>query len=189
MNMSVRHVFILLVVCVCVTGNTEPSKFITVNDYATKTESLPAKDDPTGNWGSIIEGVQLSIRFTNQVYRVGEPCIATILWRNTTNHTVAFCYSSARPEYFEFSVTDEKGTVLKSKSDRERSLWEPQTGRSSSRAVEPHSQMKFNIDLDKFFAFKPGKYRIAARYRFTNQSGSSAETTIRLEDQKAKTSP
>jgi hypothetical protein len=185
--MKLRSLCTLLVLGVCISGNAERGvKYATINSGTTEVESLPAKEYSAGNWGAVSNGIQLSLRFTNQVCRIGEPCFATVVWRNATNTPLMWVGSSERPEHFEFSVTDENGKVIKSKSDREHSPWEPTSGSSYARGVAPGEQMKFEIDLARYFAFRRGSYRIIAKYRCPRPDQppefcSSAETQIRFE--------
>jgi len=66
-----------------------------VIEYAKNTpECWPAKDFPEGNWGEMIKGIQVSLRFNQQSYTNGEQISATVLVRNTTNHVFGFYYSN-----------------------------------------------------------------------------------------------
>src|SRR5208283_2339530 len=48
-------------------------------------ESLPAEEFPEGNWGTVTNGFQLSLRFEKTAFARGEPIVAVLLLRNTTN--------------------------------------------------------------------------------------------------------
>lgn len=53
-------------------------------------ESRPAAQDPKGNWGSVSEGFELSVRLGKETYQVGEPIAATILIRNAIRQQVFY---------------------------------------------------------------------------------------------------
>ena len=74
-------------------------------------ESLPSKDFPEGNWGEVINGLQLSLRFDKQTYTNGEKITAIMLIRNTTNQAIR--YLNDFP--IEFSVITTDGQPLASK--------------------------------------------------------------------------
>ena len=53
-------------------------------------ECLPASEFPEGNWGTVTEGFQLSLRFETNDFTTGTPIAATIILRNVTNSVLNY---------------------------------------------------------------------------------------------------
>jgi hypothetical protein len=87
-------------------------------------ESRPAKDDPEGHWGAIIEGFQLSIRFRKRLFCSNEVITATCIIRNVAEQPLIF--ETAIPDYFaSFTITYQDGaTVLPRNQEQTKSFQE-----------------------------------------------------------------
>lgn len=184
MKLNCGSGLLLLLALVCVAANS-PRKFATINTTkVTAAEGKPAKKDAAGNWGEIVNGVQLSLRFTNQTFKVGEPVVAAVLWRNRSSDPIVFSSSEDELHTFDFIIKDRRGKVLQPRDKREHSPFSPRSGSSKGRAVDPGSQLKFEADLTKRFTVKPGKYRIMVNFPVRNATGTvnvcSSETTIQV---------
>jgi hypothetical protein len=163
-------------------------------------ESQPAEEDPEGNWGKPVDGLQMSIRFDKASFAPGEPIVANVIFRNLTNHLMAA--PAFVPDYHsELVVADEKGKPLETRETiEERKLVEEGKITDFQRRLRhilqdpkwaslmPHCQYKCTVALDKLFDMsQPGRYRIFVLYRdkdlSTNATSGTAQITITAERQ------
>jgi hypothetical protein len=156
-------------------------------------ECQPAEEDPEGNWGKPTDGLQVSIRFDKASFAAGEPILATIIFRNLTNHpmTVPLFLQDYRSELV---VTDENGKPLETRdsmeerrlfeegkiSDFQRKLRHILNNPKSSYLI-PHCQHKCQVELDKLFdPTQPGRYRVYARDLDKSLSSEATSGTAQI---------
>jgi hypothetical protein len=51
-------------------------------------ECAPVEDDPEGNWGEMVDGLRLSLRFQPRSITNGTPLVAVVILRNVTNREI-----------------------------------------------------------------------------------------------------
>jgi hypothetical protein len=74
-------------------------------------ESSPAKDDPEGNWETVSEGFQFSIRMEKNSFTNGEPVNAVIILRNVSDTNLQFMVSDDGDPMVGFTVTKGQGSI------------------------------------------------------------------------------
>ncbi len=75
-------------------------------------ECRPAAQDPEGNWGSVSEGFQMSLRFEKDSFEAGEPIPATIIIRNVAQQFLWYPdYSPKRLNIKLFVINGEKKLI------------------------------------------------------------------------------
>lgn len=136
-------------------------------------ESLPASQDPEGNWGKASEGLQLSIRFEKDSFKSGEPIVGSVLVRNTSDKSLwyfDFYGAGADSVVCEFIVLDvEKQVVSRSQTNRWLNV---KDGRNMRIEVHAGTQRKYPIGIDQRFKMNtPGKYFIQAKKRVPKAGG------------------
>lgn len=115
-------------------------------------ESRPAAQDPEGNWGEATNGFQMSIRFANTNYSVGEPLTAVVLIRNVAQKSETY----NRPVRI---IAAKNGSVLKRKNDTGPFVitMPPQT------SLFPQTQHRYGIEINKDYDLSEnGKYTFQA---------------------------
>lgn len=146
-------------------------------------ESLPAAEFPEGNWGTVTNGFQLSLRFETNVLASGGCINAIVLLRNVTNSVLCYQVPSVagRDGPIGFVVFRSGENIIKPLPSDEISV-------ISSREVNlfPKTQHKYIERLDKRFDLKkPGQYTVFARFgvgRSARLEIRSAKTQIEVKD-------
>ena len=129
-------------------------------------DSRPAAQDPEGNWGAVVDGLQVSIRLDKKTYDTNEPIVATIIMRNVSENERVFDISRGLPCYI--TIIDPQGRKL------ERSDWYPKNTFQGSvqrlvkqvvhKDVYPGMQVKLQLDLRKFFNLtNSGQYTVSTK--------------------------
>lgn len=121
-------------------------------------ESRPAELDPDGNWGTVVDGVQISVRLSTNVFTLGQPINATVLVRNTTTNQVLL----PAPQYLsiKFSVRDYKGNAL-TRPDLEKVL---QISGPPALGLPGHRQLRFSDNLQRLYGLtNSGIYHVSAQ--------------------------
>jgi hypothetical protein len=146
-------------------------------------ESRPAELDPDGNWGTVVDGVQISIRLSTNVFTLGQPINATALVRNTTTNQVLL----PAPQYLsiKFLVRDSKGNPLPP-PEPEKVL---QISGPPALGLPGHRQLRFADNLQRLYSLTtPGIYHVSAQDSLLvnpvtpGNQVSSAEATIEIVD-------
>jgi hypothetical protein len=121
-------------------------------------ESRPAELDPDGHWGAISSDLQLSIRFSTNIFMVGDPIEATVILRNTSTNAVILPTSG--PWTMDFSaMTQRKGTL----KPADRSKWYRYSG-PANLPLRSRRQISYRFKLNDIFDLQaPGKYRLSAK--------------------------
>lgn len=131
----------------------------------TAKESLPAADDPSGHWGDVIEGFQLSIRFDKDTFRAGEPVTVTVLIRNVTEKKVFyrdFVGMRGDSPVCQFDVLDERQKPVARVDPRAPA--DITDGPHIPRGLKPGTQCRYDMKLEgKFKLDQSGRYTIRAR--------------------------
>jgi hypothetical protein len=160
----------------------EEHKLQLLAEAKTNRESLPAQDFPEGNWGAIMNGSQLSLRFDKQAYTNGEPITAILLIRNTTNQLIQYPNSDYPNEDGPFLLlaTTDTGESMPSK--------EVQSGPISaggSAFLAPYTQRKYAERLNNRYNLTNGMYLIHALVKTETVGGvaeiKSAAVPIKIE--------
>ena len=115
-------------------------------------ESRPAAQDPEGNWGEATNGFQMSIRFANTNYSVGEPVTAVVLIRNIAQKSETYI----RPVRI---IAAKNGSVLKRKNDKGpfEITMPPQT------SLFPQTQHRYGIEINNDYNLsESGEYTFQA---------------------------
>ncbi|HTV62336.1 MAG TPA: hypothetical protein VMH30_07185, partial [Verrucomicrobiae bacterium] len=166
------------------------SFFITVNglrrtaesieDARTNIECQPAKDDPSGHWGPIIHGYELSIRFKQDIFRTNEPVIATVIDRNAGTNILNHGSPYGGDLDFSFVIKNEEGDQL-------IDSFMPTRTTGQGEGWIPGTQYKYECNLTKRYGLSvPGRYSISVHRRLPNPDGrgaidlSSGTATIRI---------
>ena len=136
-------------------------------------DSRPATDDPEGNWGSVTEGFQLSIRFGKDTFTNGEPVIASIILRNVSTNKLWYPVA--------YGVDRQTTLVLKRDQNVVPRRGEPKLGTSLEARLEAvqagaeglcpswvGTQRRFYLGLNGRFELSPGTYSVEVRRRVTN---------------------
>ena len=122
-------------------------------------ESLPANLFRVGNWGPIVEGFQLSLRFSKQSYTNGEPVHGAILLRNVSGSNLVFQIVFALDRDFRLTVFDPEHRQLPDRADLS-------VGAVRTAYIWADTQHKFDLRLDKRFDLTElGTYTIVAKRR------------------------
>jgi len=137
-------------------GGSDPQKI----EAAKKTrESLPAKDFPEGNWGDLVDGVQVSLRFDKLSYTNGEPINAIVLVRNTAGHDFSFEYSNkVGLGVINYLAYAKSGQPIASKPKYDGLI----TLSGTSVLINSGFQRKFVEHLNDTFALTNGNYMVQA---------------------------
>ncbi|HZQ47592.1 MAG TPA: hypothetical protein VFC07_11300 [Verrucomicrobiae bacterium] len=154
-------------------------------------ECRPAAQDPEGNWGPVVEGFQLSVRFEKESYKIGEPVTATVLIRDAVQKRVFYRDFEFDPRGVRTDSPLCNLSVLDEQQKRVPRLQkEPQDvadGPHRPRVLNPGTQHKYEIKLDgRFNLTQPGKYFISAKRQVHKLSGdgyseiTSGVATIKL---------
>ena len=121
-------------------------------------ESRPAELDPEGHWGAIASGLQVSIRFSTNVFISGHPIDATVILRNTTTNRVILPTSG--PWTIDFFVLNSHKESLKA---TDRSKWYMSLG-MANLSLTSRRQLSYGFNLNDIFDLKtPGKYYVSAK--------------------------
>jgi hypothetical protein len=120
-------------------------------------ESRPADNDPEGNWSAPINGVQLSIRFEKTVFRLGEPIMTHVIFRNIGDVPLKRTFASGKgfvSKLCGFIVTrDDREPVERTGEQHLTSVKE--------RTLYPKAQWKSPVILNEMFKMDtPGSYHI-----------------------------
>lgn len=145
---------------------------------------LPAGQDAAGNWGSVANGLQLSVRPTHAEFRSGEPVVVEVLTRNLTDTNRWVSGSEAvnpRMSSTEYGYTYvlthgttswawEKPAMEMSKEDlmssRTRAMW-------SGQILCPHSQTAILVRLNSLFDLtQTGEYALRVKLWDKNYASS-----------------
>ena len=147
-------------------------------------ESRPSKEDPGGNWGPVVEGFQLSLRFEKETYTNGEPVRAYVLLRNVSDRSLVYPFEGG-PDERELALMLFQGKdrvygkfdVRPGASLHER-LRLIRTGHGWTRVSPVGSQHKSCVDLKQTYgSLNIGEYVMQAR-REVLTSYYTAETNV-----------
>jgi hypothetical protein len=151
----------------------------TSNLVTTVPEVVSAEKDSSGNWGAIVDGLQLSLRFRGSEYQPGEPIVAVILFRNLE--------SSEHPERWAdedldnlFSFIIRHGTNMFSIPTTRTNPLPPHATSIRGTRLPPHGQELAAVRIDRQFNFNaPGEYSIQANRKIQcRKSNSLIDTNI-----------
>jgi hypothetical protein len=128
-------------------------------------DSRPAEDDPEGNWGTVSEGFQLSIRLEKNSFTNGEPISAYMILRNVSDKALRFPVSYGNDP--ETKLTLKKGETALLTHDEALSI--PRTDSFSLQPMPAGIQCKYTLDLSTIFDLKTnGTYSIQATKKIPN---------------------
>jgi hypothetical protein len=138
-------------------------------------QSRPSEQDPAGNWGPVIEGFQLSVRFAKEVFTNGEPVAALILLRNVTTKPLWYPISSGRDMETTCLLERNGQPVLRhdaikpgaSFAERLKGAY---AGSEKFWRCPPGTQRPFQIGLSEFFDLTNGTYSVSVKRKVTNQA-------------------
>lgn len=159
-------------------------------------ECQPADQDPEGNWGSVSEGFQMSVRFEKESFEAGEPIPATIITRNVTQEFLWYPhYSPNRLNIKLFVINGEKKLIPRRDEPKgNQSIPEKLKYAISSvdrMAAFKGTQRKQVLDLNDLFDLStPGTYVIYASRAVPKLNSDersvviSGNATIRITNQK-----
>ena len=174
-------VFLPPLIFICITANAEPltnQLFRTTSTGGVTPESdikellmkganarygqemLPAEEDPEGNWGPSTNGMQMSARFYQTNFTVGQPVPVVILLRNVGKENVSIGSASwVNYPYFLILKHDEKEieplVPPVKPGTHDGSAW--------SGAIKPKTQRRDVLRLDTIFDLSQlGAYELIA---------------------------
>jgi hypothetical protein len=131
-------------------------------EVANDMESYPADEDHLGNWGSVTNGLQASLRFAVGFIGSNAPVSTKIIMRNAGKKSCEF----SSPDGWESSlvVIDPAGNKLErtnSASAQKSPVW----------TVDPQMQRKVQMDLRKIFDLKlPGIHEVHGELHARDES-------------------
>ena len=149
----------------------EQKRYANYIRYAEKLpELLPSDQDTNGNWGSITNGLQLSLRFLHdKQYTVGGVVPAMIVLRNLQMDSRTILVTNSPSYFLNFIVNSETNRL----AEREERILEPSHNNITGSALPspPQGLQKLNcraasekivvLNLGKNFDFKqPGEYTV-----------------------------
>lgn len=148
-------------------------KLDAIKDAQKSVESLPASDDPEGNWGTPTNGFQLGLRLGKIIYTNGEPIIARTLMRNVTGQTQTF-FPPVR------IVVRKHGNEIEMKEDKTNPLHVREISTPPIIRVFPQTQRLSSQDLCQIYDLtQSGEYVIQAICTRPNVSSQIQVITIR----------
>jgi hypothetical protein len=163
-----------------------------MEDAQVARESRPAKLDPDGNWGAVVDGFQVGIRLERSSFTNGEPVRARILIRNVSDRLSTYLVWSERDPDYDVALT-ENGRPIPRRDDTglnsniSERLRATRNGSTYHCPSPPGTQRAFTIDLSKVFALEPnGRYEVCAKRTIVNWKGnaltnlSSAKATFKV---------
>jgi hypothetical protein len=80
-----------------------------INDDLLRLLEGPAENDPSGNWGFVDDGVQMSLRFDRQVYAMGQSITGILVIRNVSDEQRNYSTWGAPHVQFGIVVMDDQG--------------------------------------------------------------------------------
>ncbi len=139
----------------------------TIEEAKLSLESRPATQDPEGNWGDVVDGIQVSLRVRSSTFTNGEPITAIMLVRNVTNGPVAHY----RPAYVTIS---KNGEALERKGHRGLQIFgNPLTN------LFPQTQHRYLETLNKEYDLSEnGEYTVQAVCYKSNAKSKSVSILI-----------
>ncbi|HTL55712.1 MAG TPA: hypothetical protein VL361_08530 [Candidatus Limnocylindrales bacterium] len=147
-------------------------------------ESRPADTDPDGNWGSVVEGFQLSLRFEKETYTNGEPLNAWVLLRNVSDRPLIYPFEGSPDEReLTFVLFSGKDRVYGKFDQRpgaslEERLRMIRTGHGWTRVSPVGSQHKSCVDVSQTYGLlNVGEYVMHAKREILT-SYWTAETNV-----------
>lgn len=143
-----------------------------IAEAETNRESWPAEDFPEGNWGEVMDGGQISLRFDKQVYTNREPINAVVLVRNTTNQVIVFLLTDGvAPGFINFQAYTQSGQSLDPKP-KYSSPVAPNAG--VVNIIQPGLQRKFIEALNRSYDLTNGTYLIEASIKLSEKELTGA---------------
>jgi hypothetical protein len=136
-------------------------------------DSGPVENDPNGNWGKVLEGFQLSIRFNKFSFTNGEPITAMVTLRNVTNKLLWYPVSYGEDTETTFVLMKGQDQVLRKDEphgtnffDRVRAV---HRGSEGSWASPVGTQRKFPFELNTIYDLNTnGEYLVQAKRKIPN---------------------
>lgn len=133
-------------------------------------DSRPAKDAPEGNWGSAVEGFQLSLRLDKKSFTNGEPITACVILRNVSGTTRGYPYEFT-PDEREITFVLLRGEDrilgkydIKPDATFVEKLRAIRTGHGWVRESPPGTQHKTLVNLSSYFQLtNSGDYVVQAK--------------------------
>lgn len=126
----------------------------------------------SGQWGSISEGLQLSVQLEKVILRVREPIVLKLLIKNTTKEVLPLVVSSPDMDY-QISIRDEKGqnVALTKYGEKLRR----NAGDHLARAVikvSPGQEVSHSLTVSEIYNMTaPGTYSITAKRTVFRRDG------------------
>jgi hypothetical protein len=136
-------------------------------------ECRPANFDPDGHWGALAGGFQMSVRTQTNVFTSDSPVPVTVNFRNTTTNSLTMLENQSRAALL-LIVEDESGhalPVVPQKYDDTGFYLKPLAAKTQARYV---------YNLNEFYKFHPGSYKITAKKTITDYSSGSRRIAILL---------
>jgi hypothetical protein len=131
-------------------------------------ESRPAEHDREGNWGEVTDGFQLSIRLEKKLFTNGEPILASILLRNTSDKVLTYYDDTTKNAVFQIFAR-KGGQKFYGKYEIKpgmtflEQLNHVNRGSQWAAVAGPGTQRKFVVELTNLFDFSTnGEYEVQA---------------------------
>lgn len=155
------------------TGVPQPNTNLIVPEVLRKHEG-PAENDPAGNWGFVDDGVQISLRFSKQIY-FEEVIVGILMIRNVSEEQRNYFTWGAPHIQFGIVVSDDTGHEIKERgvtNDFQRRLSRIVTNPQPVH-LRPHTQSVSVFRLDDVFELEqPGRYFARANVRVYHSEGT-----------------
>ncbi len=138
-------------------------------------ESRPAAVDPEGHWGGIVEGFQLSIRFSKDTFTNSEPIIASILLRNVSDKPNKYFVFLPKDNEMKFNVFMgnkqlQKNDEITDQMTFQEKLRHVNNGSRSMPVLPVGVQRRFTVKLND-------SYNLSSNGQYTIQVGRSVPYT------------
>jgi hypothetical protein len=143
------------------------------------TAELPSEQDPSGNWGRITEGFQLSLRLDTNRFTVGQTIPAYVILRNTSTSPLTYTeYGGIHARFCNFDLWDW--------AERQADVpHRPPASLTPVRVmVKAGTQLRTWANLAEIFDLtKPGRYSIIAEgaVRLLHREGHTIITSSPVE--------
>lgn len=149
-------------------------------------EEKTAAEDTGGNWGSLTNGLQLSVRVNVKEFLLGEPIAAVVILRNTTEKEALVTMTPKLED--NFHVILEMGTNISHHNGRKLEL--PREQLRSGQGVFPEririppcSQIAALLRLDELFDISHitnYSLRVAVSEHLSSAQAASGKATFRI---------
>ena len=162
-------------------GNELQSYMMNLRDGKTVSEIMPFEQDTNGNWGPVTDGMQVSLRFRQSKFTLGEKILACMILRNTTSGSSNQWWRNGAPD-FGYQFTLRQGTNVFTWMRPQQKHLEAPTGGSRSKyplgvdpywyEAQPRTEGLVLAYVNRFFDLdQPGQYSMQVLINMPTMEG------------------